>query len=79
MHGIFGNVVAEVIRLAVLKATFYSATGHPHRKTTAMVVSPGVGAADLALAIDGATELTAPDDQRLTGVEESHVVRDILL
>src|SRR5260370_22919877 len=61
-----GNyIVAIIIGLADTDAGLYTAAGGPHRKTTRMVIAPVIGLRELALAVDGAAEFPAPDDQRV--------------
>ena len=65
MHrdGIFGDVVAVVVCLAVGASWPNAASCEPDGKAARMVIPTVVAGAQVALAIDGASELTAPDDQ----------------
>ena len=63
VHGILGDVVTEIIGLAVTGAGLAAATGHPHGEATRMVVATGFGAVPFTLACDAAAELAAPDDE----------------
>ena len=75
VHGILGDVVAELVGLAIAGAGLAAATGHPHGEAARMVVAPGFGAVPLALAGDAAAELAAPDDE---GVLEQSAPFEIL-
>jgi hypothetical protein len=39
MNGIFNNIVAKVVCLTIDKTFFDPGTGHPHGKTTGVVIS----------------------------------------
>ena len=62
MHGILGDVVAEVVGLAVRGARLHAAARHPHGEATRVVITAGFRAVPLALARDAPSELAAPDD-----------------
>ncbi len=64
MRGVFVDVVAKVVRLAVGDAPFDPAPGQPHTEIARMVVSPVIRSAKVALRIDRSPEFTAPDDKR---------------
>lgn len=75
VDGIVGDVVGEVIGFAVGLAAFNTASGHPHAEGTWVVVSAVVLPGQLALAVDGATEFSAPDDE---GVIEHAALLEVL-
>ena len=62
---ILHHVVAVVVGSPVRQAGLDAAAGHPHREAARMMVASVVGLAELALAVDGAPELAAPDDKRV--------------
>src|SRR6266568_2303566 len=63
VHRVLDDVVAVIVRLAVTDARFDSATRHPDRVATAVMIATVVVLFNLALAIDGTAEFTAPNDQ----------------
>src|SRR5262249_39054394 len=65
VDGVADDVVGEVVGFAVDDAGADAAAGHPDRETARMVVAAVVLARERALAVDGAAELAAPDDQRV--------------
>ena len=65
MDGIASDVVTVVVRLTVRHSTANSPTRHPDRETAWMVIAAIVGGAEISLAIDGPSELTTPDNQRV--------------
>ena len=73
---VFGDVVAEVVGLAVSDPAFDPATCHPHAEVSWMMVATVVVSRESTLAVDGASELTAPDDQRILEHSESFQVFD---
>ena len=76
VDGVFGDVVAEVVGLAVGQAALDPAAGHPHREVAGMVVAAVVVGGEGALAVDGATELAAPDDQGVVEHAEAFEILD---
>jgi hypothetical protein len=61
---VFDDVVAEVVGLAVdLRRLWSAATGHPHAEAAWVVIATVVFFGEAALAVDGATEFAAPDDE----------------
>src|SRR5437867_2059798 len=64
VHRVFGDIVAVVIRLAEADAGLDAAAGHPDGKAAAVMVASIVLLFNLALAIDGAPELAAPNHER---------------
>ena len=69
LNGVFDRVVAKIICAAVGNPRFHTATGHPDRKATGMMIAASLGAFPIPLASDAASEFSAPNDQRI--VEES--------
>ncbi len=65
VDGIFGDVVAVIVGFAERHAGLDAAAGHPHGEAAAVVVAAIIGGGETALAIDGAAEFAAPDDQRV--------------
>lgn len=65
MYGIFDNVVAEIVSLAVMHAALDAATGKPTGKTARMVVATIVVVRQLTLAINRSPELATKNDQRV--------------
>src|SRR5262245_45073748 len=65
MHGVARDVVAEIVRLAYCDSRADAPAGKPDRKTARVMIASVIGLGQLALRIDGATELPAPDDQRV--------------
>ena len=59
------DVVGEVVGLAVDNAAFHAATGEPDAEATGMVIAAVVRARERPLRIDGAAELSGPDDERV--------------
>ena len=65
MHGIARDVVAEIVRLAYCDSRLDSPAGKPDRKAARVMIAPVIGLGQRALRIDGATEFSTPDDQRV--------------
>ena len=63
MDGVFGDVVAVVVGLAMRHTAADSAPGHPHRETAGVMIASIVLSGQVALTVDGSTELTAPHNQ----------------
>jgi len=63
VDGVLGDVVTEVVRLAVAHARLDAGAGHPDREAARVVVATAIGAVPLALSGDAATEFAAPDDE----------------
>jgi hypothetical protein len=63
-HGVFSDILREVIGLSVGNAAFDSPTGKPHGEAARMVIMSVLSLRELPLAKDRAAELTAPDDER---------------
>ena len=62
---VLGDVVAEVVGLAVGDPGLDAAAGQPDGEAAGMVVAAVVVGGQRALAVDGAAEFAAPDDQRV--------------
>lgn len=60
VRGVLNDVVAEVIGLAVGRASFNTATGHPHTKAAAVVVP---ATSEGSLTVGGAAKLATPDNE----------------
>jgi len=65
---VLGDIVAPIISLAMSDAAPYPSAGQPDGKAQGMVVA-AVGFGVTALAVDGAAEFAAPDDEGI--VEET--------
>src|SRR5262245_28204246 len=65
MYGIARDVVAEIVRLAYCHSRVDSAAGKPDRKTARVMIAPVICLGQPALRINGATEFSTPDDQRV--------------
>ena len=65
VDAIVDGAEAEVIAGAVGHAALDAAAGQPHGEAPAVVVAAVVVLGQRALAVDGASELAAPDDQRV--------------
>src|SRR5829696_8628027 len=61
---VFDDVVAEVIGLAIDGAAFDAAAGKPKGEAARMMVPPIILLRKAALAVNGAAEFAAPDNQR---------------
>ena len=70
------DVVAEVVGLAVGDARLDAAAGQPDGEAARMMVAAVVVGGQRALAVDGAAELAAPDDQRVVEQAALLQVRD---
>src|SRR4051794_13203133 len=57
------HVVAVVVGLAETEAALHTASCHPHGEATGMVIASVIRVGQLALAVYGAAEFTAPYDQ----------------
>ena len=63
VHGIRGDVVRVLVRLADHGAALDAAAGHPHAEVARMMIATVVGFGETALTVNGASELAAPDDK----------------
>ena len=59
------DVVTVVIRATVGDPRFDSTTGHPDREASGMVVTTIVFGRQVSLAVNGSTEFSTPDNQRV--------------
>ena len=62
VHGIFGDVVAEVVGLSKGDATFDSTTCHPHAEISRMVIAAVIVPRQTSLAVNGTSEFSSPND-----------------
>src|SRR5262249_53452724 len=62
---VLDDVVAEIVSLTVADAGLDAAAGHPDRVAAAMMIPTVILLLEFSLAIDGATEFTAPDHERV--------------
>ena len=65
VNRVFRHVVTEVIRLAVNDSRPDATSRHPLGIATRMMIPTVIGFRQTALAIDGATKFTSPDDERV--------------
>lgn len=65
VHGIFDDVVAEIVGFAVNDTRFNTAAGHPNREAARVMVAAVICFRQCALAVDRAAEFAAPDDQSI--------------
>src|SRR4051812_47939078 len=63
VNRIFDDVIAKFICFAIDNTGLHTAASHPNGKTTGMMVPAIIILRQLALAIVGTSEFTAPDDQ----------------
>jgi hypothetical protein len=63
VNGVLDDVIGHLVGLSVHLAALDSTTGHPDGEATWVVVAAVVGLREAALAIDGAAEFPAPDDE----------------
>ena len=59
------DVITVIVRFAVVDPGLHAAAGHPHREAARMMIAAVVVLGQPALAVDGAAEFSAPDDQRV--------------
>ena len=69
VDGVGRDVVGKIIGLAERETWFNSSAGEPNGETAGMMVAAVVFGGERALAVDGAAEFAAPDDERV--VEEA--------
>jgi hypothetical protein len=69
VNGVTHDVVTEIIGFSVRVATSYSSSSHKDTETAWVMVSPVVLAREIALGVNRATELAAPNDERV--IEQS--------
>ncbi len=65
MHGILRDVVAVIVCGAERDARLDAAAGDPHGEAAAVMIAPIVSGSEAALAVNGAAEFTAPNDQSI--------------
>src|SRR5207245_4517513 len=65
VHRVLDDVIAEIVGLAVDDARLDATAGHPDREAARMVIAAVIVLGKLALAVDRAAELAAPDHQRV--------------
>src|SRR5439155_19826765 len=65
VNRILGDVVREIVGRSVSHAAADAATGEPDREAARMMVSAVVVGRQLALAVNRAPELAAPNDERV--------------
>ncbi len=63
VNRVFGDVVSELVRLAVVVTRLDSAACHPDCEASAVVIPASRGAVDCSLAVDRASEFAAPDNK----------------
>lgn len=63
--GVFGDVVGVVVGFADGLAGLDAAAGEPHGEAAGVVVTTEAGGGEAALAVNGASEFAAPDDERV--------------
>lgn len=63
VHRVFGDIVGEIVRLAVGDTGFYAAARQPHAEAAGVVISTVVLGFQGALRVDGAAEFSAPNDE----------------
>ena len=63
VNGVLNDVVTEIIGLAVMHTALDSSAGKPAGEATGMVITPIIGACDIALAIHGASEFSDAHNQ----------------
>jgi len=64
-YRIADDVVGKVVGLADHVTGLDAAAGEPHGKAARMVVAAVIVLGEMALAVDGAPEFAAPDDERV--------------
>src|SRR5207244_10009203 len=63
VHRVAGNVVAEIVRLAVSQSGLDPAAGEPDREAARMMVAAIILGRERTLAINSPAKLAAPDDE----------------
>ena len=74
VHGVFDDVVAELVGLAVRVAGFDAAAGEPPREAAAVMIAADERVVDLALRERRAAELAAEHHERV--VEQAALLQD---
>src|SRR5262245_58733504 len=65
VNGIFGDVVAVVVGLSKGDGGLDSAARHPHGEAARVMIAAVIGRGEMSLAVNGAAEFPAPDDERV--------------
>src|SRR5690606_37670673 len=65
MNGVADNIISKLIRFSVGQSGLDASSGHPNGEATRMMVASVILVTQIALAIIGAPELTAPNDEGL--------------
>src|SRR5688572_14376795 len=65
VHGIARDVIAEVVRLSMRVAPADATAREPQGEAARMMVAPVVIRGQPPLAVNGATEFSTPDDERV--------------
>ena len=65
MHRVAGDIVSEVVRLAVDEARLHPSPGHPDREGPSVMVATILGRVYLALDIRRTAEFPGPNHQRV--------------
>ena len=65
MHLVLRDVEAEIVGRPQCQARLHAAASHPDRVVATVMVTTVVLLLDLALAVDGTTELATPNDERI--------------
>src|SRR5262249_17369446 len=60
---VLDDVIAEIVGLAVTDAGFDASTSHPHRVIASVMIAAVIVLLDFALAVNGAPEFAAPQDE----------------
>src|SRR3954453_12040922 len=63
MNGIAHHVIGVIVGRAEGHPRLDAAAGHPHGKTTAVMIAPVIRCGEASLAVNRPSELTAPDHQ----------------
>ena len=66
--GVFDDVIGEVVGFSVDSAGPGAAAGHPHGEAARVVVAAVIGFRNSALAVNGAAEFAAPDDEGVSNM-----------
>src|SRR5438552_366469 len=65
MNRVGDDVVTEIVGLAEADAALDAAAGEPHGEASRMMITPVIGVRQRALAVNRASELAAPDHERV--------------
>lgn len=61
VHWVLGDIVGEIVCLAVGDAGFYAAARQPHAEAAGVVIATVVLGFQVALRVDGTAKFSAPD------------------